>query len=164
MDLGRVMCYRDRTQYGVQSVVEHTLISPAVRARRKRKEGESDKGRESESLEAGLRGRETCSPGKKRGEVPAGAVGSGRPIHHAVPSGIREGHTHTMAVCSGLHVGEENVTCSFRYKQLIHTPLLSFLLSRFLFSFMHLVIFFKRNKWKYHFDGKQRCLRARGCH
>lgn len=50
MDLGRVMCYRDRTQYGVQSVVERTLISPSVRARRNRKEGESDKRRESDRL------------------------------------------------------------------------------------------------------------------
>lgn len=53
MDLGRVMRYRDRTQYGVQSVVEHALISPAVRARRKRKEGESDKGSESERSRQG---------------------------------------------------------------------------------------------------------------
>lgn len=122
MDSGLVMYYSDRTQYGVQSVVEHTLISPAGRARRNRKGGESDKGSEPEHWRQGLRGRETCSPGKKRGEVPAGAVGSGKPIHHAVPCGIREGHAHTIAVCSSLHDGEESVTCLFRYKQLIHTP------------------------------------------
>lgn len=110
------------------------------------------------ALEAGLSRRETCSPGKKRGKVPAGAVGSGRPIHHAVPTGIREGHAHTIAVCSGLPDGEENVTCPFRYKQLIHTPLLSFSLSISLFpscTWPFFFFFFQEKQMKNSSDAEQ---------
>lgn len=123
------------------------------------------KGRESERSRQGLGGERHAALGRseaRRGEVPAGAVGSGRPIHHAVPCGIREGHAHTIAVCSGLHDGEESVTRSFRYKQLIRTPPPS--LSHFPvpFSIVHLAFFFffQEKQMKNAFDAEQAIFTA----
>lgn len=64
MDLGRAMCYSDRTQYAVHSAAEHTLISPAGRVGRNRKGGKSDKGSEPERSRQGWGGERHAALGR----------------------------------------------------------------------------------------------------